>query len=221
MLTLNTLPSVKRPRERLINEPQLALSLEDLIAVLIRTGSRDYDVLETSRDIASRLLTGRHSIADLASIKGVGMAKAAVIVAALQLAPVLQQRTNYLVLSDPEKIYAACADLLQEPKEHVVAFYLTARNTQIARETISIGTLGASLVHPREVFRPALMHNASHVVLAHNHPSGDPEPSQADRDVTLMLARAGKQLGIELVDHVVCGHSAFMSLRSCFPELFS
>lgn len=194
--------------------------MEDLLAILLRTGSRGSDVLALSERIRDSLLSGQSDASQLALIPGVGPSKAAIIAAALQLPQSLRQRSGTFVLSDPATVYASCQDLLREPQEHLVVFFLTVRNQQIARETVSIGTASASLLHPREVFRPAIIHNASHVVVAHNHPSGDPLPSSADRDATLQLARAGRQVGIELVDHVVCGRDGYVSLKASSPELF-
>jgi DNA repair protein RadC len=110
--------------------------------------------------------------------------------------------------------------LVELPQECLVVFYLTVRNKTLARDTVSLGTATASLVHPREVFRPAIQHNASHIVLAHNHPSGDPSPSQADKTVTRAMARAGHYLGIELLDHVICSKEGHVSLKSTSPNLF-
>jgi DNA repair protein RadC len=220
MTPLKHLPLLNRPRERLQRDGAECLQLEDLIAVLLRTGSKHADVLEVSRLVASQLVSGHGNLHELASIPGVGLAKASVISAALKLPGSLLQRTNAFQLSDPEKVYAACADLIAESQEHLVVFYLTVRNQQIARHTVTIGTATASLVHAREVFRPAIAHNASHIVLAHNHPSGDPAPSSADREVTLAIAQAGKHIGIQLADHVVCAASGYVSMRSDFPELF-
>ena len=123
-------------------------------------------------------------------------------------------------LSDPWKIFQACQDIVRSPQEHLVVFYLNVRNREINRDTISIGTASASLIHPREVFRPAIVQNASHIVLAHNHPSGDPTPSQADKEVTVQLVRAGQLLSIQLLDHLICCPDKFVSLQSAFPHLF-
>ena len=220
MIPLKQLPQLSRPRERLQRDGVSQLSLEDLIAILIRTGSKESDVLQLSYRISDYLVSGYKNVHDLARIPGVGPTKAAVVSAAIELSKSLTQRSNTLLLSDPHKVYLGCQDLLSLPQEHLVVFYLTVRNQQIARETISIGTATASLIHPREVFRPAIQHNASHIVLAHNHPSGDPSPSAADKEVTLRIAQAGRQLDIELVDHVICGKEDFISLKSSFSELF-
>lgn len=220
MLALKNTPLTIRPRERLMSQTCPTLSLEDLLAVLIRTGTKKSDVFSVSNQVAQSLLMGWNSVNQLSSISGMGVTKASAIMAALQLGPALQQRKGSFCLSDPQKIYASCQDLIEYPQEHLVVFYLTVRNQQIARETVTIGTATASLVHPREVFRPAILHNASHVVLAHNHPSGVPSPSQADKQATIQMVKAGQNLGIEVVDHVIVATSGFVSLKSDLPELF-
>lgn len=220
MTPFSQLPLLRRPRERLYASGVGSLELEELLAVLLRTGSKGNDVLTLSERIRDALLSGRSSVEELAAIPGVGPSKASIISAALELSRSLKQRSSTFVLSDPERIFQGCQDLLSEPQEHLVVFFLTIRNQQIARETISIGTATASLVHPREVFRPAITHNASHLILAHNHPSGDPTPSQADREATLQLARAGKQVGIEVLDHVICAKDGYVSIKAIAPELF-
>ncbi len=105
------------------------------------------------------------------------------------------------------------ADIRGNKKEHFVVFYLDTRNQQIKREIISVGTLNASLVHPREVFEPAIRYNAAHVIVAHNHPSGDPEPSQEDFTLTRRLVDAGKILGIALLDHVIMTKEFYFSIK--------
>lgn len=118
------------------------------------------------------------------------------------------------VISGPETVYNLLfPKLKKEHREHFIALYLSTRNRVIAQETISVGSLNASIVHPREVFRPALLHAAAALILAHNHPSGDPEPSQEDADITRRMHEAGKLLGIELLDHVVLAADGYTSLR--------
>jgi DNA repair protein RadC len=221
MTPIALLPTTRKPRERLQAQGVHSLELEDLLAIVLRTGTAGEDVLSLSRQVANLLVNGCDSLVDLAAVRGVGLAKATEVVAALNLHSALQQRMRQRSLCSPEEIYAACQDLIVRQREELVVFYLTVRNGQLGRETVSLGTATASLVHPREVFRPAILHNASHIVLAHNHPSGDPTPSQADLAATKTIAQAGQQVGIELLDHVVCASSGFVSLKTDAPELFN
>lgn len=122
--------------------------------------------------------------------------------------------TGAVSLREPDLTYALVRDMGSLPKEHVCALYLDARQCLLHEETISIGTLTASLIHPREVFRPAVACGAAGVILVHNHPSGDPTPSADDRAVTRRLRQAGEIVGIELVDHLVVGRTGYTSLRA-------
>jgi DNA repair protein RadC len=123
-------------------------------------------------------------------------------------------------LTAPAAVYQACEHIKDLSQEHLILFTLNARHRVIGCHTVSIGTATASLVHPREVFRPALADNAAAVILAHNHPSGDTTPSPADRDVTQMIGKAGTLLGIELLDHLIVGADGFTSLRERHGCLF-
>jgi len=124
-----------------------------------------------------------------------------------------QPIVDSLALTTPEAVFAVCQDMATLRKEHVRALYLDSRNCLIRQETVSIGTLTASLVHPREVFAPAIDCSAYGVILVHNHPSGDPTPSTEDRALTRRLRQAGELLGIQFVDHVIVGRGQFVSLR--------
>ena len=113
----------------------------------------------------------------------------------------------------PEDIFAEMKDIRTHKKEHFVVFYLDSRNQEIKREIISIGSLNASLVHPREVFEPAVKHTAAHLIIAHNHPSGDPNPSTEDLHLTRRLTEAGKIMGIEILDHVIVARDRYLSFK--------
>jgi DNA repair protein RadC len=117
-------------------------------------------------------------------------------------------------LSRPEEVVALLAEWRESQQEHFIGFYLNARNQLLARRVISLGSLSASIVHPREVFKPAIAHSAAGIIVAHNHPSGDPEPSPEDLAVTRRLAQAGDLIGIELLDHLVFAARGFVSLKS-------
>jgi DNA repair protein RadC len=116
-------------------------------------------------------------------------------------------------LSTGADVYEQMKDIKDASKEMFVAFYLDTKNKVLAREVISIGILNANLIHPRETFRGAILHNAHAIIVSHNHPSGDPTPSQADIDVTNMLKNAGELLGIEVLDHIIAGRNNFISLK--------
>jgi DNA repair protein RadC len=212
-------PVLERPRERLQADGAGALASRELLAILIGSGREGASAV----DIAGQLLRGcdgslrrlaASSTAELASVPGIGPAVAARITAALELGRRLAregplERTR---VRGPRDIYERCApgmrDLAQEE------FRVLLLNTQhaVAREiVITRGTLDASIVHPREVFRAAIAESAAAMILVHNHPSGDPTPSAEDRAVTRQLAEAGRLLGIPVLDHVVVGDGRYVS----------
>ena len=215
-----------RPRERLAADGAEALSNADLIAILLRTGIKGFSAINVAQQLLARFGTlenlARSSLADLRQIKGVGRDKAIALKSAFTLAQrmarELQQEAP--VLDTPERI----AELLREENrlydvEHFQVVLLNTRRKLVRVEEISQGTLDTILVHPREVFKLAIAVNASAIVLAHNHPSGDPTPSEADIKVTRDLIRAGQLLKIEVLDHVIIGKRTaertkdFVSLR--------
>jgi len=215
-----------RPRERLAADGAEALSNADLIAILLRTGIKGFSAINVAQQLLARFGTlenlARSSLADLRQIKGVGRDKAIALKSAFTLAQrmarELQQEAP--VLDTPERI----AELLREENrlydvEHFQVVLLNTRRKLVRVEEISQGTLDTILVHPREVFKLAIAANASAIVLAHNHPSGDPTPSEADIKVTRDLIRAGQLLKIEVLDHVIIGKRTaertkdFVSLR--------
>ena len=209
--------AAERPRERLSRVGAASLKDDELVAVLLGRGCRGKDALEVARDVLARFPDGGLARADLSGLKGIrglGRAKAAAIVAAVELAerlkpgPALQP-----VLDSPRKVLDQVAFLHGKKQEHFTALYVDARNRLLTKETVSVGTLTASLVHPREVFAPALSHRAAAAVVVHNHPSGDPSPSSEDREVTRRLVRAGALLGVEILDHLVVADGGYFSFK--------
>lgn len=157
----------------------------------------------------------------LCAIPGVGKAKAAAVFAALELGRKLQhEHLEGTRLLDAQGIYNQCGDIINQNQEWLVCFFLGSRQNLLSRSVVSIGTVSASLIHPREVFAPAITTGASSIVLAHNHPSGSLEPSEADLSATRQIISAGEVVGIRLVDHLICTRQGFTSLRIVYPELF-
>lgn len=216
-MKIKDLPRVERPREKLQKYGPERLSDAELLAILLRTGAKGINVVELARKILGHK-SGK-SIADatveeLRRISGLGLAKACEIVACFELGRrILQDKKSSLLLS-PEEVWQELKDLRSQKKEHFVIFFLDARNQEIAREIISVGTLTMSVVHPREVFEAAIARSAGQILLAHNHPSGDPEPSAEDIRVTAQLCEAGKILGIQIVDHVIVSAAGFRSMKA-------
>jgi DNA repair protein RadC len=225
-LRIRDLPLNERPRERLIDQGAEALKNSELIAILLRTGMKGISAIEVAEQLLTRFETldnlSRASIENLRLVKGVGRDKAIALKSAFTLARRMVQeiRQESPMLDGPETI----ADLLREENraydvENFQVVLLNTRRRLIRVENISQGTLDTILVHPREVFKSAIAANAAALVLAHNHPSGDPTPSEADIKVTRDLIRAGQLLKIEVLDHIIIGRATrerpkdFVSLR--------
>src|SRR3989338_9520751 len=173
-------------------------------------------------ELSKRILTSLDkdsTVEKLKAVKGLGSAKASKIIAMLELGRRLFGPTIGSELT-PEKVYEECGDVRNSRKEHFVVFYLDSRNVSMAREIISVGLIDSSLVHPREVFEPALRYAASSIVIAHNHPTGNVEPSTEDIEITKKLIHAGKLLDIRIQDHVIVSKAGWMSLRASREEIF-
>ncbi len=215
MFKVKDKPKIERPREKLEKYGPSKLKDWELLAILLRTGTKDLDVVKLSQKILrdfkdEKILEA--SIEDLQNIHGLGLAKACEIVACFELGKRKLKGKKTNILLTPKDVWEAMADIRSSKKEHFVVFYLNARNQEIEREIISVGTVNTSLVHPREVFEGAIKNNATSIILAHNHPSGDTEPSQDDIEITKKLVHAGKILDIRVVDHVVVTDKEFLSI---------
>lgn len=215
-MRIKDLPAVDRPREKLQKYGPEKLSDAELVAILLGTGRKGANAVELGRAILhSHAPLSEAGLAGLAAVPGLGIARASRIVACMELGRrLLLGKKASLVLS-PEDVWRELADLRDRRKEHFVMFFLDARNQKISREVISVGTLTMSVVHPREVFEPAIARSAAQIILAHNHPSGDASPSQEDVRITSQLVQAGRILGIEVVDHVVVSSAGYRSMKAC------
>ena len=216
-LSLETAP-VDLPRERLARFGVEALRDCELLAILLGTGYKGRRVTEVARrileDWSKEELLGM-DVGQLSRIKGVGKAKASALVAAFELARrALKKGLGVVpVIARPSETLPLLADIKDQGKEHFLCLYLNARNQVIHKETVSIGSLSASIVHPREVFRVAIQQLAASVILAHNHPSGDVSPSGDDIALTKRLVEAGNIMGIEVLDHIIIAPQEYMSFR--------
>lgn len=209
---MRDLPVAERPRERLLKEGGRALSELELVAVLLGSGTAGRGVFEVAAELVEQGPLAMATPEQLCRTPGVGPARAACLLAGVELGRRLVMPGGPL-LESPEDAFRLLSDMAELDREHFRAIYLDARRRMLACETVSVGTLTASLVHPREVFRPALERSAVSLVVAHNHPSGDPTPSAEDAALTRRLRRAGDILGIELLDHLVIGRWGYVSLK--------
>ena len=219
--TVRDLPRQERPRERLQKFGPEALSAQELLALVIGRGIPKKSVINIAQELLAKFgnikAISQATLEELSQIKGIGLAKAAQLKACFELGKreELEPELKNFNIKDPESVVKAIrASIKDKAKEHFKLILLNPRNKIIGISTISIGTLNASLVHPREVFKDAIIHSAASVVLAHNHPFlGDPEPSEDDLKITKKLVESGKILGIEVIDHIIIGKNNFCSYK--------
>lgn len=217
--TIHDLPKDERPRERLLKFGEQALSAQELLQLILGRGVAG----ESVAVMAQKLLTqfgnlqklSKASIEELSSIRGIGLAKATQIKATIEIGRRLSTQTpayKKKELLDPEKVAKLVRSRLKDySKEHFYLITLDSRNWSI--HEVSLGTLNASIVHPREAFAEAIKSKAASIIIVHNHPSGDPEPSEGDLIITQKLVQAGKILDIEVVDHIIVTNNNHLSFR--------
>jgi DNA repair protein RadC len=195
-----------RPREKMEKYGPERLSDIELLAILLRTGTKDLNVLKLSQKILEKFGNEKFvdvSIGDLKTIHGIGAVKACEILSCFELGRRMLKGKKISILLSPKDVWERMEDIRGSKKEHFVVFYLDSRNQEIHKEIVSVGTLNESLVHPREVFEGAIKNNAASIIIAHNHPSGDLTPSEADIEITKKLIHAGKILDIKIISHVL------------------
>lgn len=210
-----------RPREKMLEHGAEVLSNAELLAILINTGTKEKSALDIARDLTSEegLLNNlglKRSPQELAKIKGLGPAKAVKIIAALELgkrAAYANSLAKAGIGSPEDGAMLLMPRLRYENNEHFLAVLLNSKNKVINIEQISEGSLTASVVHPREVFAAAVVNHAAALLVAHNHPSGDPTPSREDRNLTDVLSKAGEIMGIPLLDHLIIGDATYFSFK--------
>ena len=217
--TIHDLPKEERPRERLVKFGEQALSVQELLQLILGRGIAGESVVVTAQKLLSQFGSlqklAEASIEELFSVKGIGLAKATQMKAAFEIGRRLStQATPYKSkeLTDPEKVYRLIKNKLKDyHKEHFYIIVLNSRNWSVAE--VSMGSLNASIVHPREVFEEAIRNKAASVIFVHNHPSGNPEPSEDDLIITKRLVEAGKIIGIEVNDHSIITKTGFFSFK--------
>ncbi|AKB81616.1 DNA repair protein RadC [Methanosarcina barkeri 3] len=216
---IQDIPKEERPRERLIRNGPESLSNAELLGIILRTGSREENVV----NLCSRILTeysikqlSLANVSRLMQVHGVGKAKAAQIAAVFELARRLEtfvEEPKRKVCSPKDVYILMYPKMREQKKEKFITLCLDTKNQILKEEVISIGSLNASIVHPREVFKSALMESSASVIMVHNHPSGDPSPSREDIMVTEKMVEGGKLLGIDVLDHIIIGEGRYVSLK--------
>jgi DNA repair protein RadC len=219
-LMIRDFPRDERPRERLVQSGAASLSNQELLAILLRTGTRSESVLQLS----NRLLTSFDglnllkdaTLEEITKTKGVGLAKAVQIMAAIELGRRIGNLAfddRYSIRSPEDGANYVMNDMRFLAQEHFVCLYLNTKNQVLHKQTLFIGSLNASIVHPREVFKEAFRRSAASIICIHNHPSGDPTPSREDIEVTKRLVECGRIIGIDILDHLIIGEKKFISLK--------
>lgn len=219
-LLIRDFPLSERPRERFLREGARGLSNQELIALLLRTGTKHESVLQLADRLIIKFdglrMLKDASVEEITDINGIGEAKAIQLLAAVELG----RRVHNLVTTDRYVIRSPedCANFLMEEmrflsQEHFVCVYLNTKNQVLHKQTVFIGSLNSSIVHPREVFKEAFRRSAASIICAHNHPSGDPTPSKEDIDVTKRLIECGRLIGIDILDHLIIGEKKYVSLK--------
>ncbi len=210
------MPDSSKPRERFLKYGKEALSDSELMAIILRTGIPNENVVQVSdRLIKEHGLDKLFdcSLKELQEIKGIGQSKAMQILAISELGKRYSQSKNPITkITQAKDVYNYFkSDLENEKQENFYILLLNSKNHIIKKEFITRGVLDASIVHPREIFRPAIKNSAAKIILIHNHPSGDPQPSQEDLDITRNLIEIGKKIDIKVLDHVIIGNSSWWS----------
>lgn len=219
-IMIKDVPKEDRPRERLLKYGSSHLSNQELLAILLGSGTKQESVMDLSNRVLMHFegikLLSDASIEEFTAIKGIGPAKGISMLAAIELGKRMSSYKSderYIIRSPEDGADYIMEEMRSLMQEHFVVIFLNTKNQIIHSQTIFIGSLNASIVHPREVFREAVRRSAASIICAHNHPSGDPTPSQEDIHVTRRLVESGKMIGIELLDHLIIGDRKFVSLK--------
>ncbi|GAY75130.1 RadC family protein [Sporolactobacillus inulinus] len=219
-IMMKDVPNGDRPRERLIREGASVLSNQELLAILLQSGTRNQSVMQLAGRLVSQFngleQLREASIEEMKQVKGVGAAKAVLLLAVFEIGRRMNQKAHdsrYAIRSPEDGADYVMEEMRTLKQEHFVALFLNTKNQVLHKCTIFVGSLNASIVHPREVFKEAVRQSAASIICFHNHPSGDPTPSKEDIDVTRRLASCGKMLGVDVLDHIVIGDRRFVSLK--------
>lgn len=218
--SMRGLPRGDRPRERLYARGAAELSLQELLAIVIGEGTRGSSALVVALGLLGEfgdlVVMGRAGVDEMRRVPGIGFARACQLVASFELGKrfARESRKNGTAIRAPKDVARLFMDEMKHyDREHFKAAFLNTKNQIVKVVTVSIGSLNASIVHPREILKPAIAVSAASIVLVHNHPTGDPTPSREDVEFTRRFARCGELIGIELLDHIVIGADRFQSLK--------
>ncbi|HAX03306.1 MAG: hypothetical protein A2Y45_00905 [Tenericutes bacterium GWC2_34_14] len=220
MYLIKEMPKEERPRERLISKGPDVLSNEELLAILLRTGEKDLSVMDLSKHVLYHLTSledlKRMSVFELMNVRGIKEAKACAVIAAIELGKRLSQtkRETKIMIKSAYDVYHHLSNQISHlMQEHFITLYLNTKSEILTQETIFIGTINQTLIHPREIFKTAIKLSSSSVLFVHNHPTGDASPSKADLLATDRLMEASDVMGIDIIDHIIIGKGEFYSIK--------
>lgn len=220
ILKIRDLPLENQPREKLIKHGPESLSIQELLAVILNTGNKSESVLEISnriiREYGERSIFAETNAKKMSGNLSISIIKSCQIIACGEMGRRFYERNEngFTLIRTAKDVFEYLRDMRNLPKEHFRGLYLNSHNRIIHDEVISIGTINSNIVHPREVFRPAIEHNAVAIVLAHNHPSNTATPSVQDIEITKQLVQAGRIIGINVLDHVIITKDTFVSINA-------
>lgn len=219
-IKIKEMPEDMRPRERMLKLGPEALTTVELLAILLRTGTKSVSALDLATHLLARaegiLGLTECSVEELCCVKGIGPAKVAQLKAAVELGRRLSSEMPgpKHTIKSPSDVHNLLKERMRYyDREHFKVIFLNTKHQVMGVETVSVGSLDASLVHPRELFKNSIKRSAAALILAHNHPSGDPSPSSEDITITRRLVEAGKIIGIQILDHIIIGDSGYVSLK--------
>lgn len=218
--TIKEISKNDRPMEKMYKYGVEALSDSELLAILIGSGNKEKNAIYLADEILKVKFKDKNllhsTVEKLMEIRGIGLSKACRILAGLELGKRLNkiQKFNDIAISSPDTVANYLFEFYRDSyKEEFVILLLDTKNKVSRTKTVSIGSINQTLVHPREVFRYAIMENSNSIILSHNHPSGDPTPSKEDIAITMRLCKAGKLIGINVLDHIIIGNGKYISFR--------
>jgi len=214
--TIKDIPIVDRPREKLVKYGVEKLSNAELLAIILKTGSKKENVLNLSKRLLREIgLENLENInlKKLTSFNGIGFVKAGEIISFIELSKRILLKKQATLYISPKDVFQELREIRFKKKEYFVVFYLDIRRQEIKKEIISIGTLNELVIHPREIFEAAIRNVASQIIIAHNHPLGECNPTDIDIKITKRLVKAGQILGINIIDHVIVTKNNFFSMK--------
>lgn len=217
---LDAVPATSLPRERMLLYGEKALSDQELLAILLRTGQHPYNVLELAGNLLKTFgglaLLRQATLSELEKIRGIGQVKALEIKALIELGKRIQTQhvaVKPTIHASYELAHQLIIELKDHKQEHLICIYLDTKNQVLLKKTLFIGSLDQTIAHPREVFHYAVRYSAARIILVHNHPSGNVLPSKQDLLFTKRVQKCGEMMGIDVLDHLIIGCKQYFSLR--------